>query len=271
MADFKIKTAGMCIEINSLYDNIYRQCAEYITNEDPEIFVNITQADIDFERSKEINNDAQDVQKPSTDLKKSVFLSEEQVRSPADRARKYSDGYLETLAVYRKIAVAALDHDTFLMHGSAIAVDNEAYCFIAASRTGKSTHSRLWRELFGSRAVMINDDKPLVKILPDRALVYGTPWNGKHRLSTNTSTRLKAVIILERGEENHIEKISFRDAYPKLLQQIYRPMNDPHSYLKTLSLIDELADKVQMYLLKCNMSPEAARVSYMGMNPGLKI
>lgn len=244
MASFRIKIAGLCIEINSIYENVYKQCANYLTDEDPEIFVKTTQADIDFERSKE-----------------------SAVYDNAGNPHTFSDGYLETLAVYRKIAVAALDHDTFLMHGSAIAVDNEAYCFIAASGTGKSTHARLWREHFGSRAVMINDDKPLIKIMPDRVEVCGTPWDGKHRLSTNTSTRLKAIVILNRGEENQIEKISFRDAYPMLLQQIYRPMNDPQAYLKTLSLIDKLSDNVQVYSLKCNMSPEAAEVSYHGMNP----
>ena len=30
--------------------------------------------------------------------------------------------------------------------------------------TGKSTHARLWRETFGDRVWMINDDKPLLRI-----------------------------------------------------------------------------------------------------------
>ena len=34
-------------------------------------------------------------------------------------------------------------YDTFLFHGSAIAVDGAAYIFTAKSGTGKSTHARL--------------------------------------------------------------------------------------------------------------------------------
>ena len=64
---------------------------------------------------------------------------------------------METLAVYRKMA----DYDTVLLHGSAIAVDDEGYFFTAKSGTGKSTHARLWREMLGDRAVMINDDNRL--------------------------------------------------------------------------------------------------------------
>ena len=56
-----------------------------------------------------------------------------------------SDAYLETLAIYRKIAEKMPAYDTFLFHGSAISVDGKAYIFTAKSSTGKSTHARLWR------------------------------------------------------------------------------------------------------------------------------
>ena len=61
--------------------------------------------------------------------------------------RKYSDIYLETMAVYRKIEDKLLDYDTILFHGSAVAVDGVGYLFTAKSGTGKSTHTRLWREM----------------------------------------------------------------------------------------------------------------------------
>ena len=70
----------------------------------------------------------------------------------------FSNAYLESLAVYRKLCEKMLDYDCFLFHCSAIALDGKAYLFAAPSGTGKSTHTRLWREVFGNRAVMINDD-----------------------------------------------------------------------------------------------------------------
>jgi serine kinase of HPr protein (carbohydrate metabolism regulator) len=60
-------------------------------------------------------------------------------------------------------------YDTFLFHGSAIAVDGVGYLFTAKSGTGKSTHARLWRELLGARAVMVNDDKPLLRVTEGRS------------------------------------------------------------------------------------------------------
>lgn len=183
-------------------------------------------------------------------------------RSRADRPG-YSDAYLETLAVYRKIAERMPAYDTFLFHGSAIAVDGAAYIFTAKSGTGKSTHTRLWREMLGERAVMVNDDKPLIRVHPDgAATVYGTPWDGKHHLSSNIAVPVRAICILERAQENRIREISKAEALPMLLQQTYRPA-DPAALAKTLTLIDRL--NVKLYRLGCNMEKEAAEVSYNAM------
>jgi serine kinase of HPr protein (carbohydrate metabolism regulator) len=103
------------------------------------------------------------------------------------------------------------------IHASAVEVDGKAYLFSANSGTGKSTHTRLWREVFGDRAVMVNDDKPFLRMTEGAVMVYGSPWNGKHGLGCNLSVPLKAVCILERGEENRIEKISAKQAFVKPL------------------------------------------------------
>ncbi len=171
-----------------------------------------------------------------------------------------SDNYLEMLAVYRKIAEKLPIYDTFLFHGSAIAVDGQSYVFTAKSGTGKSTHARLWRELLGDCAVMVNDDKPLLKVQPDNTVtVYGTPWDGKHHLSRNIAVPVRAICLLERSPDNHIREISKAEAMPMLLQQAYRPA-DPAALAKTLALIDRL--NVKLYRLCCNMDPSAAKLSY---------
>ena len=178
---------------------------------------------------------------------------------------KIKKEYLETLAIYRKIATKMLDYDIFLFHGSVIAVDGIGYLFTAKSGTGKSTHAGLWRKLFGERAVMINDDKPLIKITDQSVLAYGTPWDGKHHLSSNTGVPLKALCILTRSEINEITAVEKRDIMPILCQQTYRP-SEPTALMKTLSLVDRLGKNVKLYRLSCNMEPEAAQVAYDGIN-----
>ncbi len=238
----KYKIADKVVEVNSIYDEVHEYCSDYQTDEPADYAVTTTQADIDFEREKSARED----------------------EIEGIPIRQFSDSYLEELAVYRKIAEKMLDYDTVLFHGSVVAVDGVGYLFTAKSGMGKSTHTRLWREYFGDRAVMVNDDKPLLKITDSGVTSYGTPYNGKHRLGTNTSVPLNAICILTRSADNNIEPISFEQAYNMLLQQVYRPA-DMLKMAKTLALVDRLADSVKLYRLGCNMDISAAQVAFEGM------
>jgi hypothetical protein len=243
VTDFTIRIADCNILVKALYPSTKEFCQDYLTDAPAELTVTISPDDIVYEREKSARED----------------------ETEGIAIRYFSDEYLETLAVYRKMAAELLDHHTLLFHGSAIAVDGKGYLFTAKSGTGKSTHTRLWREYFQERSIMINDDKPLLKITDSGVLVYGTPWDGKHRLSSNISVPLKAICVLERDTTNHIESISAREALPMLLQQSYRPKN-PEKLMKTLSLVDRLRENVKLYRLGCTMDPTAAQVAYDGMN-----
>jgi len=236
------KIADKVIKIESIYDGVHRLCRGYSFEGEADFSVVISQENIEYERA----------------------VNEQEHIRQNQPVPEVTDRYLETLAVYRKISEKLLDYDTFLFHGSAVELDGETYLFTAKSGTGKSTHTRLWRELYGDRAVMINDDKPLIRIEGDRAIIYGTPWNGKHRLGVNRSSRLKAICILERGAENKIFTVDSKEAYPRLLTQTYRP-KDGVGMVRTLGLVDRLCKCVGLYKLECNMDIEAAKVSSEGM------
>ena len=237
------RIADHVIRIRTLYAQMHREAAAFASAGAADFAVEITQRDIDFER---------------------VRSAETAQREGRDGSGA-TDAYLETLAVYRRIAERMPQDDTVLFHGSAIAVDGQAYLFTAKSGTGKSTHARLWREMLGERAVMINDDKPLLHIGAEGAAVFGTPWNGKHRLGTNGSAPLRAICILERGEENQIREIDMDEMLPKLLLQAYRPMNT-EALERTLYLIDQLGRCVKFFRLGCNMDISAAELSYIKMS-----
>lgn len=252
MKSFTIRLAGQYFTICPVCDYIREYCRDYIVadvkrgavTESPVYFtIATTQSDIDFEREKSARED----------IKEGIPI------------RRFSDAYLETLAVYRKIADRLLSCDTLLFHGSVIAVDGEGYLFTAKSGTGKSTHTRLWREYFGERAVMVNDDKPLLHITDSGVTAYGTPWDGKHRLSTDIAVPLKGICILTRNAKNHIEPVEPHAVYPLIVQQTNRSLS-AEGMKQTLSLIDRMLHVVPVYRLGCNMDIEAARVAYEGMN-----
>lgn len=246
MFEGKYILADMCIAIRSLYEEVQRMCADYRAPQDrePDFLVQTSEQEIEAERA----------QSEQTRIEEGLPPYE------------FEAPYLETLAVYRKIATEAVSRGRLLMHGSVIAVDGRAYMFTARSGTGKSTHVRLWRQLFGDRAVMINDDKPLLKVTEQETRIYGTPWDGKHRLSTNTSAPLQAICILTRAAENTIREIKPAEAVNMLIMQTFRP-EDSTLLLSTFDLLDRMARNVRFYLLGCNMDPEAAVVSSKAMMP----
>ena len=237
------RIADINIAVTSVYEKVHRMCADYLVcGQTADFSVETSEADIENERERSAREDALE----------------------GIPVRIFPDSYLETLAVYRRIAERMPDYDTVLFHGSCVSVDGTGYLFTARSGTGKSTHARLWRELLGERAVMVNDDKPLIRVGESSAVIYGTPWNGKHHLGSNISVPLKAVCILKRGESNRIEPLGADEAYPEMLQQAYRPM-DRDAMRKTLSLLDRLSGSVRFWRLFCNTDIEAAGIAYEAM------
>jgi len=243
MIEFVIGIAGCAVRICAMFENTRSFCAEYLCDQEADFVLEISAEDILFEQQRSVRTDVLEG-KPM---------------------RNFSDAYLETLAVQRKLAEKLFEYDTLLFHGSSIAVDCEGYLFTAKSGTGKSTHTRLWREMLVERAVMINDDKPFLGIHENGVKVYGSPWNGKHGLGNNICVPLKAICILERGAENEISPISAAQALPMLMQQSHRPGNKSN-FPKYMELLDRLAGGVAFYRLKCNMEPSAAAVSFEGMS-----
>lgn len=238
----KYKIADKVIEVTSIYNKVQDYCKDYETDEPTDFSVIITPDDIAYEKKK----------------------SDSEYAYEGKPWPFFSDELLEETAVYRKIAEKMPEYDTFVFHGSVIAVDGQGFLFTAKSGTGKSTHTRLWRELLGDKAVMVNDDKPMLKITDNGVIAYGTPYNGKHNLGCNMSVPLKAICILTRGEKNSIVRIDKSAAYAMLLQQVYRP-KDPLQMAKTLKLVDKLAVNTELYRLACNMDIEAAEVAYHAM------
>ena len=236
------KIAGKKIRVTSIYPKVHDYCKDYLTDGEADFSVEISESDIDAEKEKADSSNAYEGKKPQD--------------HPRDN--------LELTAVYRKIAEIMPSYDTFVFHGSVVAVDGVSYLFTARSGTGKSTHTRLWRELLGEKAVMVNDDKPLISVTSCGIIVHGTPYNGKHRLGNNISVPLRAVCIIGRAEENTICRISKSEAYPMLLQQVYRP-SDREAFAKTLTLIDRMCEMTAFYRLGANMDISAAETAYNAM------
>ncbi len=235
---FQIEAAGLVIRIDNRFDYVRDLCRDYITAPD-------RPADI------------------------AVSVSEEEMRREIEKTPDlfFSDGYAEGVISYRKISCALPAFNAFVMHSSAVAAEGGAYCFAALSGTGKSTHTRFWKQLLGDRVTVINGDKPICRFRGDQLMVFGTPWCGKENWQTNTSAPMRALCLIERGEENAIIPVDAFSVVGELMRQFHLSGDGQVDVPKTVELIDRMVSTVPVYRLRCRADISAAETAagYFGL------
>lgn len=243
MEAFTIEIAGLVTQVQPLFGSTREYCRAYLTDGVPVCFVDVT----------------------PQDLVHTQAMLEKEAIEEGIRVRKFPEPFLERATIQRKIAAFLLKQDTILLHGSTVGLDGQAYLFTAPCGTGKSTHTRFWRETFGDRAVMINDDKPFLKIASSGVVAYGSPWSGKHGLDTNISLPLKGICFLRRGSVNSIRQVNPVGLIDALLHQTFMP-EDAAGQEKAVALVNSLAQTVPLWDMECTKDVGAALISYQAMS-----
>lgn len=223
---FSIRLADVVFCIDNKYNYVEEMCKDYICDDTPEVKISVTDAEINAE-----NGDGE-----------------------------FDEGYLESLAVYRKIAEEIVSFNGFLMHGAVIDVDGVGVGFLAKSGVGKSTHMALWEKCLGNRLTVVNGDKPLIRIVDGSVYAYGTPWAGKEGIQSNTCTKLKKLCFLERAEENSCTELAKEKVLEKFFSQIYRPTNGL-KIAATLEMTEQVINSLQFYVIRCNKDISAAETA----------
>ncbi len=189
-------------------------------------------------------------------------IRREEIANSRNGRGKLSLDALELCAIQRKIVSCLSSLDILLFHGSGICVDGRTYIFTAPSGTGKSTHARLWRELLKDYdVVMVNDDKPFLKVEKGCVMAYGSPWMGKEGLGCNMSAPVEAICSISQGTKNVIREATPEEMYPIFYEQSFRPL-DKGGTENHLHNLDVLTRSVRLYKLECDISLDAARLSY---------
>ena len=244
---FKIEIAGLKIEVECRYHIVLRFCRNYLASFDkPDFVVRASEEEIIAGRLPNAEN----------------------MKHIEGVAFRFADEYTESNVICRKISEEMIGFNTLLMHGSVVAKDGYAYMFTAPSGVGKTTRTKFFLDLYPG-SIVVNGDKPFIKVTSTEAIACGTPWCGKEGWNTNVMVPLRAIFLLERaeeGEESSIEEVSLGKAFPFLLQQTYRP-DKPDSMRKTLQLLKFLEGKVKIYKFRSTPTEDSVRLAYEKARP----
>ena len=135
-----------------------------------------------------------------------------------------------------------------------------AVMFLGESGTGKSTHTRLWRENIDG-AFLLNDDSPLIRCTDGIPTAYGSAWSGKTPCYINRSYPIRAIVRLSQAPHNRIRRLGTIQALGALLPSC------PPAFAYDGRLQDNICDtlsavlaKTEVYHLECLPDADAARL-----------
>ena len=163
-------------------------------------------------------------------------------------------------ALWMGYGLMTVRKETVALHGSCIVYKGKAVLFLGESGTGKSTHTRLWREnIAGSK--LLNDDSPIVRYEERGVWVYGSPWSGKTPCYKAERYPLAGCVRLSQAPYNKIRRLNTLQAYAAL-----HPSAPPafayeeELYSGVCSLLEKMVSSIPVYHLECLPDAEAVKL-----------
>lgn len=168
---------------------------------------------------------------------------------------------LYRFALWVAYGLMTLRRDTLAIHSSCIVYQDKAVLFLGESGTGKSTHTRLWREHIEG-AVLLNDDSPMIRVEKGKVWAYGSAWSGKTPCYKQERYELVACVRLSQAPYNHIQKLSVLQAYGAIHPSCAPEFAyDDALYDEVSRIIGQILSVVPCYHLACLPDREAALLS----------
>lgn len=168
---------------------------------------------------------------------------------------------LVRFALWIAYNLTTMPYETVAVHTSVIEYKGRTVLFLGESGTGKSTHTRLWRENIEG-AVLLNDDSPILRIIDGRPWMFGSPWSGKTPCYKQESYPLAACVRLSQAPYNRIQRLGIPQAYAALHPSC------PPDFAYDDKLYDYISDTigktisyVPLYHLACLPDAAAAELS----------
>ena len=162
----------------------------------------------------------------------------------------------------------------FAIHSASILYRDQVWLFSGHSGMGKSTHTNLWKEQFGTE--IINGDLNLIGWSSGKQdssgrnvnkpgskghpIVYGMPWCGTSGIASTKSYPLGGIVLLGRSDNDHFESLTNDQKIVRVMQRMISPVWTEDMLETNLKCAAKLAKEVPIYYLLCTKEPSAAYV-----------
>lgn len=144
----------------------------------------------------------------------------------------------------------------FALHSASLLYLEKAWLFSGPSGMGKSTHTALWKKLFGTP--FLNGDLNLIGKENDRFVVYGIPWCGTSEIFTTEKKELGGIVLLEKASSEELVSMTKEQKTLRVMQRMISPPWTAELMLKNLKFAELIAEEKPVYFLRCTKNDAAA-------------
>ena len=132
-------------------------------------------------------------------------------------------------------------------HACGVSHKGQGIIFTGTSGTGKSTLGRLWK---GEKdALVLSDERIIVRRIDGRFWMYGTPWCSSAAASSPKGVPLERIFFIRHSPENYTLPLKVGEAASRLFVRCFPTFWDESCLNYTLGLVGQLAEQVPCYEL----------------------
>ncbi len=152
----------------------------------------------------------------------------------------------------------AAGHGMYAIHSASLLYQGQAWLFSGPSGTGKSTHTNLWNQYYGTP--ILNGDLNLLAWAHGHPVICGIPWCGTSGICTTDTWPLGGIALLKQDQTNHIDPLSEDRKLLGIQQRMISPFWTKEMLQAALSHVERLLPEILVYRLRCTISREAVDV-----------
>ncbi len=129
-------------------------------------------------------------------------------------------------------------------------LDSKGLLFAGKSGSGKTATARLWHK--HSKAMVLNDDRIIVRKGNGKFFIYGSPWHGEfsdYLASRIESAPLEKLFFIHHSLKNTIKRISKKEAFNLLYPALFPTFWDKECLENIVSFCQDLIRSAPCYSL----------------------
>lgn len=145
----------------------------------------------------------------------------------------------------------ALRNEGIFTHSVGIKdLDGRGLLFTGKSGCGKTTTAKLWHK--NSKAMVLNDDRIIVRKHKGKFFIYGAPWHGEfsdYLTSRIDSAQLDKILFINHCPKNRARLISQKEAFNLLYPALFPTFWDKGCLENIISFCQDLIKHIPCYRL----------------------